>query len=323
MNERAAAAATARPGEGPLAIVCGGGGLPLRIADAVAAQGGGVFMLAIRGAAGEEIERFPHAWIKLGELRLPLRLLEEHGCREVCIIGQVLRPRLSELELDSVSLRMLPRLARLWVGGDDKLLSGIARILEGDFGLKIVGAHEVAPDILAPAGPMSRRRPSAAELADVGTGFALLAALGSHDVGQAAVVAEGRVIAIEAAEGTDAMIDRVAQSSGRGAYRRSCRPGQGAKAGQDRRIDLPTIGSQNGRGCRARSAGRNRGHPGGHDRDGNRQRRGRGRRGEPVRRRRGGRRLERRMNMAAESRGACRSSISSPAKRRGIGSGRG
>jgi hypothetical protein len=257
MSEHAVTAAMSKPSGGPLAIVCGGGGLPLRVADAVTAQGRSVFLLAIRGAASEAIERFPHAWIKLGELKLPLRLLAEHGCREVCIIGQVPRPRLADLKLDSVSLRIATRLARLWVGGDDKLLSGIARILEGDFGLKIVGAHEVAPDILAPDGAMTRRRPSATELADVGTGFTLLAALGSHDVGQAAVVAEGRVIAIEAAEGTDAMIDRVAQLQRQGCFTEGVAVlVKGPKRTQDRRIDLPTIGPRTVEGAaRARLAG--------------------------------------------------------------------
>jgi hypothetical protein len=243
MSGRAVTAATTKAPEGPLAIVCGGGGLPLRVADAVAARGRGVFMLAIRGAASEEIERFPHAWIKLGEARLPLRLLEERGCREVCIIGHVPRPRLTELRVDRVSLRVAARLARLWIGGDDQLLSGIARIMEGDFGLKIVGAHEVVPEILAPLGPLTRRRPNAAELADIDKGFALLGALGPHDVGQAVVVAEGRVLAIEAAEGTDAMIDRVASLHRQGCFTDGVAVlVKGPKPTQDRRLDLPTIG---------------------------------------------------------------------------------
>jgi DUF1009 family protein len=227
----------------PLAIVCGGGRLPLRIADAVAERGRPVFLLAIHGAAEREIERHPHAWIKLGEARLPLRLLAQNGCREVCIIGNLTRPPLGALKFDRVSLRLATRLARLWLGGDDRLLSGIARILEGEFGLKIVSAQDVVPEILAPEGSLTRRQPTGSDFSDMDKGFALLRALGPHDVGQTVVVAEGRVLAVEAAEGTDAMIERV------GELRRQDGPPRGGgvlvkgpKPAQDRRLDLPTIG---------------------------------------------------------------------------------
>ncbi len=243
MNAPAAGPQPAKAEIAPLGIVCGGGALPSRVADAVAGQGRGVFMLAIRGAASAEIERFPHAWIKLGELREPLRLLAQHGCREICIIGFVPRPRLADLAFDRVSLRVAARLARLWVGGDDKLLSGVARILEGDFGLKIVGAHEVVPEILAPDGPLTRRQPNPTEREDIDKGFAVLGALGPHDVGQAVVVAEGRVIAIEAAEGTDAMIDRAGALHRQGSFADGAGVlVKGPKPTQDRRLDLPTVG---------------------------------------------------------------------------------
>ncbi|MBI3437008.1 MAG: UDP-2,3-diacylglucosamine diphosphatase LpxI [Proteobacteria bacterium] len=229
----------------PIAIVCGGGSLPLQIAAAAVAQGREAFLLGIVGVASADIERYPHAWIRLGELRRPVALMRARGCRDVCIIGQVTRPRLRSLAFDRGTLRIATRLARLWIGGDNQLLSGLARIFEADFGLRIVGAHEVAPELLVPEGALTTCRPDARAGDDIALGLAVIHALGPHDVGQAVVVAQGRVLAIEAAEGTDAMIARVAKLRRDGVV--AMAPGVGTlvkapKPSQDDRLDLPTIG---------------------------------------------------------------------------------
>jgi len=129
-------------------------------------------------------------------------------------------------------------------GGDDRLLKGVAAIFE-EHGFRLVGAHQIAPDILMPEGPLGRERPTAGDHADIATALALLNATSPFDVGQAVVVASARVLAIEAAEGTDRMLARIAE------LRRGGRiaPGSGqgvlvkaAKRGQDQRVDLPSIG---------------------------------------------------------------------------------
>jgi UDP-2,3-diacylglucosamine hydrolase len=140
--------------------------------------------------------------------------------------------------------KLLPRLYRLFRGGDDHLLSGLGRLFEEN-GFRMLGAHEVAPEILMPEGSLGRCHPSERDRADIARGFALIEAIGSFDVGQAAVVADNRVLAIEAAENTDPMLARIAER--RRAGRLSAPIGAGVlvkapKPAQDRRFDMPSVG---------------------------------------------------------------------------------
>ena len=129
-------------------------------------------------------------------------------------------------------------------GGDDRLLSGVAGLFES-YGFRLLAAHEVAPEILVRVGPLGKFQPSARDNADIERGLAAIDAIGPLDIGQAVVVADGRVLALEAAEGTDLMLDRIAELRKLG--RIAITPGRGVlvkapKRGQDRRFDLPTVG---------------------------------------------------------------------------------
>ncbi len=231
----------------PVAIVCGGGSLPLRVAEAAAARGRKVVLIGIRGVADPQIARFPHAWIRVGEGGGVRRAVVRHGCRELCMIGHMTRPNLASLGFDWETLRMAGRIARLFVGGDDRLLTGVARMMEEMCGVKVVGAHEIAPEIVASEGKMGRYGAQARDLADIRTGLAVLRALGPHDVGQAVVVGEGRVWGIEAAEGTDGLLERVAAMRHNGRIRVPFGVGvlvKAPKPGQDLRVDLPAVGPQ-------------------------------------------------------------------------------
>jgi hypothetical protein len=168
------------------------------------------------------------------------------------------RPSITQLRLDWGTLKQLPLIVRSFRGGDDHLLSGVGRVFENS-GFRIIGAHEVAPEITAPLGTLGHRRPDAAVDEDIDRGFALLAAMSTFDVGQAAVIAGRRVLAIEAAEGTDAMLDRVAAMREAGRIRLPVGVGvlvKGPKRRQDRRFDLPSIGPDSiARAARAGLAG--------------------------------------------------------------------
>ncbi|HKA73147.1 MAG TPA: UDP-2,3-diacylglucosamine diphosphatase LpxI [Xanthobacteraceae bacterium] len=231
---------------GPLGIICGGGNFPFVVADAVMRRGRDVVLFAIRGwADAAATARYPHHWAGLGQFGRFRRLARAAQCRDVVIIGTMLRPSLAQLNPDLATLRYLPRIVRLLRGGDDHLLSGVARIFEEN-GFKLLGAHEVAPEILVPEGTLGRHRASARDLADMARGIALIRAMGPFDVGQAVVVADNYVLAIEAAEGTDGMLARVAALRHDGRIRLSGRIGVVVKAPkpkQDRRLDLPSIGA--------------------------------------------------------------------------------
>ena len=239
-------AVPAKPADdGALAIICGGGTLPFAVADAVTKYGRRVVLFAIRGWADpKRVVDYPHYWAALGQFGAFCRLARREGCQDVVLIGSMMRPAIWQIRPDLKTLRLLPRIFGIFRGGDDYLLKGVAAIFE-EHGFRLLGAHAVAPEILMPEGTLGRERPTERDNADIAKGLAFLTAASPFDVGQAVVVADARVLAIEAAEGTDSLLERIAQlrqtgriASGRGVLVKA------AKRNQDRRLDLPSIGPQ-------------------------------------------------------------------------------
>jgi DUF1009 family protein len=234
---------SAARGGSPIGIVSGGGSLPFAVADAVARRDRRAVLFAVRGCAdAPRVAAYPHHWIGLGQVNRLCRLARQESCNDLVFIGNVVRPAIRELRLDFGALVLLPRLVRLFRGGDDHLLSGVASFFE-ERGFKVMGAHQVAPEIVTPEGTVGRFQPSEMSHRDIAHGLALLRAIGRFDVGQATIVADGHVLAVEAAEGTDEMLAHVAQLRRQGRIRST--GGvlvKAPKPGQDRRIDLPAIG---------------------------------------------------------------------------------
>ncbi|MEO3431694.1 UDP-2,3-diacylglucosamine diphosphatase LpxI [Inquilinus sp. CAU 1745] len=221
-----------------LGILAGDGPLPRQVAEAARRDGREVFVIAFEGqTAPGWVEGFPHEWIRLGAIGRTLDALKAAAVADVCMIGPIRRPSLGELRPDWRGAKLIARNG--FVGlGDDALLKAVAGIL-GEAGMRIVGAHEILGDLLMPSGVLTRTRPDEDARNDIGKGLAAVDVLGGLDIGQAVVVQEGIVLAVEAAEGTDAMLSRC---------RDLHREGKGgvlvktAKPQQDRRLDLPTIG---------------------------------------------------------------------------------
>ncbi len=233
--------------DGPLGIICGGGSIPLAVADAVARRGGKVVLFPLVGWADPAaVTRHRHHWIHVGQFGRFCRLAHAEGARDIVFIGTLLRPGISQVRLDWKTIRVFPRIVRAFRGGDDHLLSGIGRIFE-DNGFRLVGAHEVAPEILMTEGILGRHLPAPNDRDDIARGLALLAAIGSFDVGQGVVLANEHVLAIEAAEGTDRMLARVAELRREGRIRLPGGRGvlvKAPKPSQDHRFDLPTVGPE-------------------------------------------------------------------------------
>ncbi|MDP2410582.1 MAG: UDP-2,3-diacylglucosamine diphosphatase LpxI [Pseudolabrys sp.] len=234
-------------GQGPLAMICGGGSLPLAVAAAVTARGREVVLFPLRGAAeGTAVERFPHHWVHIGQIGKFMRLARAAGCRDVVFIGALVRPSIWQTRPDLGGLMMLPRVLKAFRGGDNHLISGMGRLLEQE-GFRLLGAHEVAPEILIPEGTFGHVQPSERDRADIALGLDYLHAAGPFDIGQAVVVAGRHILAVEAIEGTDQMLDRVATLRANGRLRAPAGTGvlvKAPKPGQDRRFDLPTMGPQ-------------------------------------------------------------------------------
>jgi UDP-2,3-diacylglucosamine hydrolase len=238
-------AAPAVSQEGPLALICGGGSLPLAIADSVSARGRQVLLFPLQGIARpEDYAQRPHTWVRIAKFGTLARAARAAGCHEMVLIGSLVRPAFWQVRFDLTTLKLLPRIAAAFRGGDDYLLSSGARLIE-EQGFRVLGAHEVAPEILVPKGALARVQPSEGDRADIVLGFDYLHATGPFDVGQAVVVAGRHVLAVEAAEGTDQMLERIAALRASGHIRASTVGGvlvKAPKRGQDRRFDLPSIG---------------------------------------------------------------------------------
>ncbi len=232
-------------GQGPLALVCGGGSLPLAVADHVAARGRKVLLFPLQGIARpEDYANRPHTWAKIAMWGAFARVARAAGCTDIVMIGSMVRPSIWQLRFDFTTLMLLPRIAAAFRGGDDHILSSGAKLIE-EQGFHILGAHEVAPEILVPEGSMTSAQPTERDRADIALGLDYLRATGPFDVGQAVVVAGKHVVAVEAAEGTDEMLLRVAQMRANGRLRTPAGSGvlvKAPKRGQDLRFDMPSIG---------------------------------------------------------------------------------
>ena len=236
----------------PIGLIAAGGVMPFAVADSLTARGINPVLFALRGACDPvRVERFRHHWISIGQLGKATKLFRAENCRDLVFIGTLVRPALSEIRLDWGTLRVLGRVWAAFRGGDDHLLSGIAKILEHD-GFRMVGIKDVAPDLLMPEGCLTLKTPDENAAADIARGRDVLRALGPFDIGQAAVVIDGHVVGVEDIEGTDGLLARVARLRTEGRIRASTARGVKApKSGQDLRFDLPTIGPRTVEGAAA------------------------------------------------------------------------
>ena len=168
-----------------------------------------------------------------------LRELRARGIERVCMAGGITRPSIDWRAFDVGTLRLLPVMLRALRAGDDGALRAFIGVLEAR-GLRVVGAHEIAPRLVAAAGVPTLAQPGAAHRQMALAGEAHLDTMGRRDSGQACILRAGRVVAEEDVRGTDALIARTTGAGGL-LYK-------GPKPGQDRRADLPVIGPGTARG---------------------------------------------------------------------------
>ncbi len=221
-----------------LAIVAGGGSLPLALAEACRTCERPYVLLGLEGfAEPQRLEGHPQRWARIGAVGRVIATIREEAATEVVFAGHVRRPSLASLRPDFYTVRLLARIGAKALG-DDGLMRHIAEAFEAE-GLRVVEVSSVLADTLAPPGLLGRLAPDETALEDIRRGLEVAEALGRADAGQAVVVQQGIVLAIEAAEGTDRMIARAARLRREG-------PGgvlvKMAKPQQDRRMDLPVIG---------------------------------------------------------------------------------
>ncbi|MGI9421250.1 MAG: LpxI family protein [Geminicoccaceae bacterium] len=224
-----------------LAVLAGRGLLPAAVIQAAVGSGRDVFVLGFEGETDPSlVVGHDHAWVKLGAVGQTIRLLHQAGANDVVLIGALNRPSLGDLKLDLRGMQLLAKIGLKAAKGDDRLLSTIVRELENE-GFRVLGADEIIKPMLAPEGPITRRTPGEHACIDIDVGFKAALHIGELDIGQAVVVRDGRVLGVEAVEGTDALLKRVGalEEVGEGGVLVKVK-----KPGQDRRADLPTVGDR-------------------------------------------------------------------------------
>ncbi|WP_019223758.1 LpxI family protein [Bartonella rattaustraliani] len=226
------------------AIIAGNGVLPITIAQELEKNGQSPFLVLLRGEADAVLYRYEHCELSVVELSRLVKVLKTAGVSHIVLAGGVKkRPLLTQLQFDWTTFLALPKLIGALRGGDDALLRAFIKIIEAH-GFCVIGAHEIVPDLLAPkAFNLTSRRATPKEKKDIFLAAEAAKLLGQLDIGQAAVAINGRVVAVEGAEGTDNMLWRVCEMRERG----QVSPKGGvlvkcAKPQQDHRVDLPSIG---------------------------------------------------------------------------------
>jgi hypothetical protein len=226
--------------------------LPRSIVEACQASGRDIFIIAFNGETEPATVAggIAHAWVDLTAVGRTIRLLKEAEVRDLVLIGPVGRPDFSKLRPDWHGAKLLPKVLRAARQGDDALMKVVVDDLEQQ-GFNVLAAEAVLSNLGAPMGSFGALEPDAGDRADIERGLEVVGLLGRLDIGQAVVVRDGYVLAVEAAEGTDAMLKRCGQ------FRLEATAGRAGvlvkrpKPGQERRVDLPTIGLPTVRGAAA------------------------------------------------------------------------
>ena len=223
-----------------LGLIAGNGRFPFLVLDAARGAGHDVTIVAIKEETFPELTeaaaRPPAAalhWISLGQLGACIRVLEQAGVTQAVMAGQVKHAKLFDIRPD---MTLLGVLMRLKAKNTDGIISAIADVLR-DHGIELLNSTAFLTPLMARAGTLTRREPTDEERADLEFGYRVADGIAGLDVGQTIAVKSAAVVAVEAMEGTDAVIARAATLAGAGV-----RIVKVAKPNQDMRFDVPVIG---------------------------------------------------------------------------------
>ncbi len=223
-----------------LGVIAGAGALPRKIVAACRESGRAFCVLAFEGSADSEMIRdVPIQWIKMSSISAALDAARNEGVTELVLVGKIPRPSVLELIRDVRSAKFMAKVGTRMLG-DDNILSAVVRELEEVEGFRVIAPETLLENLLSTAGTYGVVNPTSDDLADIKRGLNVVHQIGRLDIGQAAIVQNGFVIGVEAAEGTDRLVERCAE------FVSQELPGgvlvKAAKPTQDRRIDLPAVG---------------------------------------------------------------------------------
>lgn len=221
---------------GKIGLIAGKNKFPLIFTQAAQKQGLEVVAVAHHGETDPALEQMVSAlkWVYVGQLGKIIRFFQQAGVSQAVMAGGITKGRLfTHLRPDWRALKIIRRVGQ---ARDDGILRALADELESE-GITIVSPTLFLEELLAPAGVLSRRRPSAGEQRDIRFGWSIAKEIGKLDIGQCVVVRRQAVLALEAIDGTDATIRRGGLLAGEGAVVVKV-----SKPGQDLRFDVPAVG---------------------------------------------------------------------------------
>ncbi len=222
-----------------IGLIAGNGTFPIAFARAAKEKGLQVIAVAHEGETLPELSQWVDGifWIKVGQLGKLISIFKEQGVHDVLMAGGIKKTRLFQGGMPD--LRAAALLAKMLYKKDDSILRAVAAELESE-GITVRESTLYLDNILAPAGILTRRKPSKDERLDIEFGWQMAKEIGKLDIGQTVVVKNQAVLAVEAIEGTDEAIRRGGRLCGKGAVVvKICKPQQ------DLRFDLTAIGMQN------------------------------------------------------------------------------
>ncbi|MEW6259401.1 MAG: UDP-2,3-diacylglucosamine diphosphatase LpxI [Thermodesulfobacteriota bacterium] len=221
-----------------IGIIAGSGQFPMLFARAARERGYRLVTAAYFNEADPVLAEHSDVfeWVHLGQVRKLIRFFKSHDVRQAVMIGAIQKTRMfTDIRPDIQAILLV---AKLRATHDDIILRGFADHLEQQ-GIAIRSSTFLLPDLLAPAGCWTRRKPKRSEWSDIQLGLKLAREIGKLDIGQCIVVAGGSVLAVEAIDGTDATILR-----GGGLGKGNAVVVKIAKPHQDLRFDMPAVGRQ-------------------------------------------------------------------------------
>jgi DUF1009 family protein len=218
-------------------LIAGNGKFPFLVLEAARSQGIDMVVAAIKEETFPEIEQHAKSvhWMSLGQLGKLIKTFKSEGVDRAIMAGQVKHKQIFSGIIPD--LKMIQLLASLATKNTDSLIGAVAKLLEEE-GIHLVDSTAFLGPLLPEPGVLTRRHPSEDEKTDLDYGYKIARELGRLDLGQSVVICDGACVAIEAMEGTDAIIQRAAGL----VNGRALRVVKLAKPNQDLRFDVPVIG---------------------------------------------------------------------------------
>jgi DUF1009 family protein len=219
-------------------LIAGNGRFPFLVLQSAREQNLDFVVAAIKEETFPEIESsgYPVHWLGLGQLGKLIQLFKKAGVTKAIMAGQVKHVQIFGSSLPD--LTMIRMLAGLKKRNTDSLIGGIAKILEEEAGIELIDSTAFLKPFLPAPGVLTKRRLSPAEQSDVDYGRPIAKRIAAMDIGQTIAVRDQAVIAVEAMEGTDAVIRRAGELAGK----KDITIIKVSKPKQDMRFDIPVIG---------------------------------------------------------------------------------